>query len=317
MQTLVHQFGQVLLPLVTPFDDQERLDLPTLVDLVDMVIENHYADSLVVAGTTGEFYALTHDERLRIFQTVKEANRGRLPLIAGTGAVTTREAIAYSREAESLGYDCAMVISPYFQGATQKDLYHHFASVARSTSLPVVLYNIPLFTAVNIEVETLGRLARDLPNILGSKEQAGVNATQLTRYKLIAPDHFTIYCADDTMVLQTLPQGAVGVVSGGSHVLGDVMKRMIQSYLKGDVQTASALYVQTYPFFRALSPNDRINPIALLKSAITLASGIDVGVPRLPCSRPTESEIDAVRQQLRALGKLPLQSCVSSAHAPG
>jgi len=305
MQVLLNKLGRVLLPLLTPFDDQDQVNTQAMADLVDFVIEKDYADSLIVTGSTGEFHALSHEERILAFKTVKEANAGRLPLIAGTGATTTREAIAYTREAEELGYDCVMVVLPYYQKATQEGLYQHFKAVAAATKLSVVIYNIPLFTGVNMEPETVGRLVHDVPNILGIKEEAGINPTQTTEYKLTVPDEFTIFCGDDTMVLQTLPQGAVGVVSGGSHVIGDLMKRMIQLYVSGDVEGASSIYLDMFPFFHSLTPSGRVNPIPVLKTVVTLTSGIDLGAPRLPSLGATEDELGAIKNVLRSLGKLP------------
>ncbi|MCD6289779.1 MAG: 4-hydroxy-tetrahydrodipicolinate synthase, partial [Anaerolineae bacterium] len=283
------------------------LNTQALTDLVNYVIEKDYADSLIVAGSTGEFYALTYEERIQVFETVKEANAGRLPLIAGTGAATTREAIAYTRKAEELGYDCVMVVSPYYQKATQEGLYLHFKAVAEATNLPMMLYNIPLFTGVNIEAKTLERLVDDVPNILGIKEEAGINPTQTTLFKMVVPEEFTIYCGDDTMVLQTLPQGAVGVVSGGSHVVGDLMKRMIQRYTEGDVAGASDIYLKMFPFFHSLTPGDRVNPIPVLKTVVSQTSGIDLGKPRLPSLGATEEELAKIKEVLRALGKWPAE----------
>lgn len=313
MQVLLDELGRVLLPLLTPFDDQGRVNAGALVELVDYVIEENYADSLIVTGSTGEFYALSRQERMRAFEVVEEANADRLPLIAGTGATTAREAIAYTQRAEALGYDCAMVVLPYYQKTTQEGLYRHFEAVAEATDLPVMIYNIPLFTGVNLEAETLERLVRDVPNILGIKEEAGVNPTQTTEYELVVPDEFTIFCGDDTMVLQTFPQGAVGVVSGGSHVVGDSMRRMIQLYVDGDVEGASAVYLEMFPFFRALTASPgRVNPIPVLKTVVSLTSGVDLGPSRLPSLGAAEDELAAVKGALRDLGKLPASASLAA-----
>ncbi|MFH1740397.1 MAG: 4-hydroxy-tetrahydrodipicolinate synthase [bacterium] len=304
MSMLLKKLGAVLLPLVTPFDKQDRVNPQALADLVEFIIANGYADAFITTGSTGEFYTLSPEERILVWQTVKEANRGRLPLIAGTGAASTREAVAFTKKAEEIGFDCVMVVSPYYQKATQRGLYVHFKAVAEATSLPVVIYNIPLFTGVNVEPETLKRLL-DFPNLVGIKEEAGIQPLQTTLYRLIAPETFTIYCGDDTMVLQTLPQGAVGVVSGGSHVIGDLMKQMIQLYWNGDVRGASDLYLKLFPFFSALIPPGHINPIPILKTVTTLTSGIDMGAPRLPGLAATDAELEVIKSALRPLGKLP------------
>lgn len=304
MGSLDKKLGRVVVPLVTPFDDREEINFGALDKLVNFVLGHRYADSLIVSGTTGEFYALTMEERFTLFRTVKEIVAGRVPLAAGTGAAATREAIALTKEAEKLGYDCAMVVNPYYQKATQEGLYRHFKAVAESTSLPIVLYNIPLFTGVNIEAETFARLVR-IPHIKAIKEEAGINPTQTTDYALVAPPDFSLYCGDDTMVLQTFPQGAIGVVSGGSHVVGDFMGAMIAEQIKGNVAKASELYLKMMPFFRALNQNGRINPIPLLKDAIRLHTGINVGKPRMPSLGATPEEEAKLKEVLRALGKLP------------
>lgn len=303
MDALHKRLGRVLVPLLTPFDEREEVDLAVLERLVHFVVANGYADSLVVAGTTGEFYALTRRERITLLGAAKEIVEDRLPIIAGTGAASTRETIALTCEAEKLGYDCVTVVSPYYQKATQEGLYRHFKAVAESTSLPVMLYNIPLFTGVNVEVETFARLVR-VPNIRAIKEQATMNPTQMAAFAAAAPRDFSLYCADDTMVLQTLPEGGVGVVSGGSHVIGDLMHDMIAEYLEGRVADAATRARQMMPLFRAFGDNGRANPVPLLKEAFRLHSGIDVGKPRMPSVPATGQETEGLREALRALGKL-------------
>ena len=303
MQRLDEKFGAVLIPLVTPFDDEGAINYKALTALVEYLIGHDYLDSLVVCGTTGEFYALSFAERVEILRVIKETVGNRVPLIAGTGSAYTIETIKLTQEAERLGYDCAMVVAPYYQKATQEGLYQHFKAVAASTSLPIMLYNIPLFTGVNLEPETVGRLCA-IQNIMALKEEAGLNPTQMTHYRFVMPKDRVIYCGDDTMVLQTLPQGSSGVVSGGSHIVGDLMKKMIAAYRRGDVTGASELYFKLMPFFKALNQNGRINPIPILKAAITIATGIDVGPTRLPNMPATDEEKEVVASILRRLGRL-------------
>ena len=299
------KLGRVLLPLLTPFDERDDVNRKALADLVEHVITKGYCDSLIATGSTGEFYALSPEERTLVLETVREANAGRVPLIAGTGAATTKDAILYTREAERLGFDCAMVVVPFYQRATQEGFYQHFRAVAAETDLPVVIYNVPIFTGVNLEAETLERLVRDVPNILGIKEEAGLNPTQTSEFKLVVGDEFSIFCGDDTMVLQTFPQGAVGVVSGGAHVIGDLMKRMMERYVAGKVEEASSISLEMFPFFRSLVPPGRVNPIPVLKTVVTLTSGIDLGPPRLPSLGATEEELAVIKPVLRSLGRLP------------
>lgn len=304
MAALYKKLGRVIVPLVTPFDEHEQINLPALRQLVEFVLARGYADSLIVSGTTGEFYALTMEERFTLFRTVKETVAGRVPLTAGTGAASTRETIALTREAEKVGFDCVMVVNPYYQKATQEGLYRHYKAVAEATSLPIMLYNIPLFTGVNIEAETFARLM-EIPNIRAIKEEAGINPTQMTAFAMAAAPDFSLYCGDDTMVLQTFPQGAIGVVTGGGHIVGDLMGAMIAEQLNGSVVKASELYFKMMPLFSALCQNGRVNPIPLLKDAIRLHTGISVGKPRLPSLGATPAEEVKLKEVLAVLGKLP------------
>lgn len=303
MSSLGDILGEVLLPLVTPFDSSGKLNLKATEKLINYLIDKNYMDSLIVTGTTGEFYALTFDERIQMLKAVKEIVNGRVPIIAGTGSAYTLETIELTKRAEDFGYDCVMVVSPYYQKATQEGLYQHFRAAAESTRLPVMLYNIPLFTGVNIEAETLARLV-EIPNIKAIKEEAGINPIQTTAFKTVSPEDFCIYCGDDTMVLQTLPQGAIGTVSGGSHIVGDLMKRMIHVYKNGKVDEASEIYFKMMPFFKALNQNGRVNPIPLLKDAVTLSTGIDVGKPRLPSLGATPAELLLLKSTLESLRRL-------------
>src|SRR5690606_23370237 len=155
----------------------------------------------------------------------------------------------------------------------------------------------------NLEPATLARLA-EIPNIKGIKEEAGINPVQMTDFATVVPDDFALYCGDDTMVLQTLPQGAAGVVSGGSHIIGDLMREMIERYLQGQVRQASDLYFEMMPLFKAFSQGNRLSPIPLLKDAIRLHTGINVGGPRRPSLGATPPEEEELRKVLATLGRL-------------
>jgi 4-hydroxy-tetrahydrodipicolinate synthase len=163
-----------------------------------------------------------------------------------------------------------------------------------------LLYNIPLFTGVNIDPDTFVRLT-SLPNVKGIKEEAGIAPTQATRFAMLAPSDFDIYCGDDTMVLQVLPQRGVGVVSGGAQIVGGHMQKMIAAYFNGDNRTASEIYFKMAPFFEALNQNGRINPIPILRGAIEMATGIPVGPPRSPLAPATKEELAVVRKTLQSL----------------
>lgn len=276
------------MPVLTPFDDHGEVDIATLGRVIDHVLAHRFCDSLFVTGTTGEFYALTTDERIRLYERTKELVRNRVRLIAGTGAATTRETVDLTQRAERLGYDAVAVITPYYSRPTQEELYGHFVTVARATRLPLIVYNIPLFTGVNVLPGTLARLA-ELPNVVGVKDQAGANPVQTSDYLTVAP-HLTIYCGDDAMIVAALVQGAAGTVSGGAHIFGDVIKQMIGRFKAGDVRGATEVHMRLMPFHRALATGGRVNPIPAIREAFSLASGIDVGPPRPPLQRLTEEE---------------------------
>lgn len=296
------RFGRVLIPLITPFTKNFSVDHHRIHDVIDFVIANDRCDSLIVAGTNGEFYALRHDERVDLFKTAREGAKGRVPLIAGTGANDTREVIALSREAEALGYDALMILPPYFGNPTQEEIEDHYRHIAQAVSLPIILYNIPLFTGVNIRPDTTARLARD-KQFIAIKEEAGINPLQSTDTILCTPDDFVVYCGDDVMALQVLIQGGSGVVSGGSHVVGDLMKQQIDYFLAGDIAEAHALYLETYPFFKALVPGERANPVPLTKAALRLA-GLDVGDPRPPLRPASAMEMERLSAAMLKLDRV-------------
>lgn len=291
----------IIVPLVTPFTrDTQEVDFKATEKLIEHLISKNYCDSILVAGTTGEFNTLLYDERIELFKFVKKIVAGRRPLVAGTGAASTKETVSLTKKAEELGYDAAMVVAPYYCKPTQEGIYMHFKTIAQSTSLPIMLYNIPLFTGVNIDPSTVGRLA-EIKNILGIKDEAGINPTQMTEYARVTPDHFTIYNGDDIMVLCGMVQGAAGVVSGGSHVIGDKMRNMIDLFLAGKVKEAEKIHKALDPLFKSWSPIGGVNPIPGLKAAIELM-GTKVGPPRLPLVESTKEEKELIKKQLMGLG---------------
>jgi 4-hydroxy-tetrahydrodipicolinate synthase len=175
--------------------------------------------------------------------------------------------------------------------------------VAESTDLQVMVYNIPIFTGVNLEPETVAKLA-DLENIVGIKEEAELNPKQITEYVNATPDDFIVYCGDDTMILEAFAQGGAkrigGVVSGGSHLIGDRLRDMIETFIKGEVQKAAEMQQSFFPLFRILGQHNRTNPVALLKEAMKML-GYNTGIPRLPLSPGTEEEIANVKKVMKEL----------------
>jgi 4-hydroxy-tetrahydrodipicolinate synthase len=302
MAKLSDTVGRLLVPLVTPFMHDDTVDNDRVGELANYLLDREYCDALIVAGTTGEFYALTLEERTALLRTVKDAVGSRAPLIAGTGAACTKHAVALTKAAASFGYDAVMVVAPYYSRPTQEGLRLHFEQVAAAADLPLMLYNIPLFAGANLAPGTVAALAK-IPNIVAIKEEAGINPLQTSDFVLGTPQDFEVYCGDDTMVLQVLAQGGVGAVSGGSHVVGDMMRQAMDAFLAGDVAKATELHLKMYPFFKALLGEGRVNPVPLVREALSLTWQA-VGPPRLPQTPASDAEREALVRVLAELGKL-------------
>jgi 4-hydroxy-tetrahydrodipicolinate synthase len=208
--------------------------------------------------------------------------------VAGACSDSTREIMRLAQEGERLGFNAVMALGPCYCKPNQEGGYLHFAAVAKSTSLPIMLYNIPIFMGFNLEKETLARLVNDFDNIVAIKDEAGINPTQMSDFRHVTPENFTIYNGDDIMVLCGLAQGAAGVVSGGSIIIGKLMRK---------------IHMDLDPLFKAFGSNGRINPIPLWKAAINLC-GLKVGPPRLPLAPATKEEIGIMRGHLERLGIL-------------
>lgn len=300
-------YGRVLVPVLTPYGHDQEVDLDAFTGLIDFLVTNDKADSLIFSGTTGEFHTQTFDERVQIFRTGREAAAGRIPTIAGIGCASTPETIALGRQAVELGYETVMIVAPYYAKPSQAELLGHYQRVAAALpSTNIILYNIPIFTGVNLSPEVVGELAR-VPNIVAIKDEAELNPKQITQYLNATPDDFVIYNGDDTMILETYAQGGVdrvgGVVSGASHLFGDVIRTMIDRFVAGDVAEAARTQAALYPVFKVMSQGGRTNPAALWKDAMRLA-GVDAGIPRLPMTPGTDDEVANIKRALVQFGAL-------------
>lgn len=306
--------GQLITAMVTPFNKDLEVDYGKAAQLALHLADNG-SDGILVAGTTGESPALTHDEKIRLFQVIKETVGDRVSIIAGTGYNNTRDTVKLTQEAEALGVDAALVVCPYYNKPPQEGIYRHFETTAKSTNLPVIVYNIPGRTGVNITPETMARLA-EIPNIVADKEAAGsveqcsqmVAATgaeaSFKRYftgaKTAHAKSFAIYSGDDSLTLPMLSVGAVGVISVTSHVAGRQMKEMINAYFKGDVVTALSLHYKLLPLFKGLFAVT--NPI-LIKTALAMM-GMDMGALRSPLVEATKKQKDDLSKLLKETGIL-------------
>lgn len=291
------EFGRVLTAMVTPFNEQGEVDYKAAADLARKLVENG-SDGLVVVGTTGESPTLTDQEKLRMFETVVDAVGGKATVIAGTGSNNTKHSVELTREAEKTGVDGIMAVAPYYNKPPQEGLYRHFRAIAEATSLPVMVYNVPGRTAVNITPATMARLA-EIKNIVALKEAAG-NLEQAAELARVLPKNFALYSGDDSMTLPILAVGGVGVVSVASHLAGRKIAQMVESYLQGEVEKAAEINKELLPLFKVLFLTT--NPI-MVKAALNLL-GINVGPTRLPLVPATEAELEKLKTVLAQLGLL-------------
>lgn len=276
-------FGRLVTAMITPFDENLNVDWAQFEKVMDYLIDDQLSDSLVICGTTAESPTLTEEEKLQSFRVAVKQARGRAKIIAGTGSYDTAHSIHLSKEAEKLGVDALLLVAPYYNRPTQEGLYQHFKAIAESVSIPVVLYNVPGRTGVNIEAETTIRLSQ-IPNIVATKDCAGTD--QLSQIVSGAAPGFRVYTGDDSMTLPALAVGGYGVVSVASHVIGKEMKNMINCYLQGNVQEAAKLHGQLLPIFKGLFFRPNPSPV---KYALNLR-GVSVGGVRLPLTNVTEEE---------------------------
>ncbi|SMF81912.1 4-hydroxy-tetrahydrodipicolinate synthase [Paenibacillus uliginis N3/975] len=291
-------FGRLITAMVTPFDANGEINWDETARLIDYLIVDQKSDSIVVAGTTGESPTLSEDEKLKLFRFVKEHAAGRSKVIAGTGSNDTAHSIELTQKAEQCGVDGILLVAPYYNKPNQEGLFRHFEAIAKSTSLPIMLYNVPGRTGISLSTATTLRLA-EIPNIMATKECASLE--QVTQIVTGAPEHFIVYSGDDSAALPAMSVGAYGVVSVASHVAGSVMKDMIDAYVRGQVQQAAKLHQKLFPLYKGLfeCPDPLPNPSAV-KYALEV-KGYKVGGVRLPLISPSESESAYIRKVLEDL----------------
>ncbi len=301
------KYGQILLPLITPYDNNEEVNYDTYAELIEYLIREDLCDTLIVTGTTGEASLLTFDERVKLMETALKAADGRKPVIAGTGCASTKETIALTKEAEKRGIEVCMIVAPFYNKPTQEGLYLHYKAIAEACpNTKILLYNIPIFVGVNLEPETVGRLA-EIDNIIGIKDEAGINPTQVTDFFLAtkeADPNFVIFNGDDIMLLPTIVQGAMGLVSGGAHIFGHEIREIFAAFERGDNEKAKELFVPIYRVCKSTGQNGRILPNSILRPAIEMVTGIKLGAARRPLAPATEEEMAVTAAILKEIGKL-------------
>lgn len=269
--------------MVTPFDSKGNIDFAKTTQLVNYLIDNG-TDSLVVAGTTGESPTLTTEEKVALFRHVVSVVNGRVPVIAGTGSNNTHASIDLTKKAEEAGVDAVMLVAPYYNKPNQEGLYQHFKAIAESTSLPVMLYNIPGRSVVNMAVDTIVRLSK-IPNVVAVKDASG-NLDAMTEIIANTDEDFMLYSGDDGLTLPVMAIGGHGVVSVASHIIGNEMQEMIAAFENGERMKAAKLHQKLLPIMKGLFAAP--NPVPV-KTALQM-KGLDVGSVRLPLVPLTEQE---------------------------
>lgn len=277
------RFGRLVTAMVTPFNDQLQVDYDKTERLIDHLVATG-SEGIVISGTTGESPTLSGAEKLELFKHAVAYAKGKCHIIAGTGSNDTASSIEFTKAAQDVGVDAVMFVAPYYSRPSQGGLYAHFKALAESTDLPVMLYNVPGRTAVNMTAQTTLRLA-ELPNVVCIKEASG-NLAQMAQIIEHAPEGFELYSGDDSLTLPTLAIGGVGIVSVAGHVVGRQMTEMIQAFLAGNHADAASLHRKLMPVFEGLFayPSPGPTKVALEKL------GIEVGGVRLPLVELNEQE---------------------------
>jgi 4-hydroxy-tetrahydrodipicolinate synthase len=283
-------FQGSIVALVTPFRNG-KVDDAKLRELVDFHV-THGTDAIIPCGTTGESPTLSHDEHKRVVEVVIEAARGRVPVIAGTGSNSTTEAIDLTTHAKKAGAAGALVVNPYYNRPTQEGLYRHFRAVAEAVDIPILVYNIASRTAVNVETDTLARLANDCANIVGVKEASG-SLDQMTQVILACGPEFSVLSGDDNITLPLMSVGGRGVVSVVANFVPRDTAEMTHAALAGDWKLARELHLRLFPLCRAMFIET--NPIPVKESMAML--GMIEPEFRLPMCRMA----DGNRQRLAGI----------------
>ena len=280
-------FGRLLTAMVTPFNADGSVNCEAAADFAEWLLANG-SDGLVVEGSTGEAATMFMDEKIAVLKAVVERVNGRAPVIVGAGTNCTASTLELINAVEACGVDGLLVVGPYYNKPTQEGYYQHFAAVAKSTSLPIIVYNVPGRTGSNIEPKTVARLAVEFPNIVAVKEAAG-NVAQTAELFRVLPDNVTIYSGDDGLILPFMSVGARGVISVLGNIGGQMLQDVMRLYSEGKVAEAAELNKKLVPLANSMFIES--NPIPV-KYAVTKVTGIDAGAPRLPLTPLSEAGVE-------------------------
>lgn len=279
--------------MITPFDRDLKVNYGKAAELAEYLVQ-HGTEGIIVSGTTGESPVLSMEEKLQLLDVVKKRVGKQVPVWCGTGSNDTAHVIELSREAEKNGADGLLLVSPYYNKPPQEGIFQHFKKIAQSVSVPLMIYNIPGRTAVNILPATMARLT-EIDNIVAVKEAAG-DLDQVSLLSSMIPSRVAIFSGDDSLTLPMLAVGAQGVVSIASHIWGNEIKAMVDAYFAGEVDLARELHIKLFPAFKGLFVTT--NPIPL-KAALNMM-GMEVGGLRLPLIDADETQQAAVKALLQS-----------------
>jgi len=287
------EYGRLIVAIVTPFNEKQKLDLERTKELAQRLVKQGVT-GFVVNGTTGESPTTNREEKIAMIRCIKASVN--VPVIANTGTYNTSDSIHYTEDAQAAGADGILLVTPYYNKPDQDMLYWHFGAIASATKLPVMLYNIPGRSVVNINAETVVRLAHDFKNIRYIKESSG-NLDALTCLLRDCPEDFVCYTGEDALTLPTLAVGGYGVVSVAGHVVAPQMKAMIEAYVSGNVKEAARQHVALQAIFRALFLQP--NPVPV-KKALELA-GFPVGGLRGPLREASAAVTEELKKAMTGL----------------
>lgn len=286
-----YDLGKVITAMVTPFNKDLKVDYDACEELVKHLIKTG-SDSVLVAGTTGESPTLSLEEKLELLSSVKRAAANKAKVIFGAGSNSTEKTIKMAKLAEKEGADALLSVVPYYNKPSQEGIKAHFSKLAESTKLPIILYNIPSRTGVNMEVETVKYLAEKYDNIVGLK-QSYSDLDKISELKLACPEDFTIYSGDDSLTLPMMSVGAEGVISVASHLWANEIKTMIHNFENGNYVFAKNMHLKLYPIFKKIfmAPN----PVPV-KAALKKAGLIEsyVRLPLVELNDDQKSELYSV-----------------------
>ena len=284
--------------LITPFKENGEVNFEKLEELVEEQIAGG-TDAIIACGTTGESSTMTHEEDDEVIRFICKKVNHRIPVIAGTGSNCTREAVSKSIAAEKAGADGLLVVTPYYNKATQKGLIQHFTTIANAVSIPVILYHIPGRTGVTMKPETIVTLCREVPNIVGVKEASG-DFSAIAEIMHLSGGEIDVYSGNDDQIVPLLAMGGKGVISVLSNVAPRQTHEICASFFRGDVETSRRMQLEALPLINALFCE--VNPIPV-RAALNLM-GKQVGVPRLPLTEMEPAHQELLKKEMEKFGLL-------------